>query len=140
MSSKVHSAIQLAGATIGAEFVTSSISAIFVEGLELQADIGVYPHEIGRTRRLIVDVTCFMPVPTKIADRLSETLDYDMIAAAAHLAARGPRVDLVETLAHRIIDGLFEDERVIAAKIRIEKPDAVAGARLAGVEIFRRRD
>lgn len=109
-------------------------SKVFVTGLQVQAQIGVYRHEIGRVQPLIVDVE--LDVPTSASDRLAETVNYEMILQAAQdLAAQG-HVDLVETFAHRLADRCLADGRVSRARVRIEKPLALAPHAVgAGVEI-----
>jgi dihydroneopterin aldolase len=113
-------------------------SKVFVTGLKVQAEIGVYRHEIGRVQPLIVDVE--LDVPTNRSDRLAETVNYETILQAAQdLAAQG-HVDLVETFAHRLAEKCLEDVRVTRARVRIEKPLALAPHAVgAGVEIVVQR-
>jgi len=110
-------------------------SKVFVTGVKVQAEIGVYRHEIGRVQPLIVDVE--LDVPTDASDRLADTFNYEgILAAAQDLAAQG-HVDLVETFAHRLADRCLADPRVSRARVRIEKPLALAPhATAAGVEII----
>ena len=109
-------------------------SKVFVTGLKVQAQIGVYKHEIGRVQPLIVDVE--LDVPTGSSDRLAETLNYESILEAAQLLAAEGHIDLVETFAHRLADRCLADPRVTRARVRIEKPLALAPHAVgAGVEI-----
>ncbi|MBU1375496.1 MAG: dihydroneopterin aldolase [Alphaproteobacteria bacterium] len=110
-------------------------SKVFVTGVQVQAQIGVYRHEIGRVQPLIVDVE--LDVPTDASDRLVDTFNYEAILQAAQdLAAQG-HVDLVETFAHRLAERCLADPRVTRARVRIEKPLALAPhAVAAGVEII----
>jgi dihydroneopterin aldolase len=109
-------------------------SKVFVTGVQVQAEIGVYRHEIGRVQPLIVDVE--LDVPTDASDRLADTFNYEgILKAAQELAAQG-HVDLVETFAHRLAERCLADPRVTRARVRIEKPLALAPhAVAAGVEI-----
>jgi len=109
-------------------------SKVFVTGVQVQAEIGVYRHEIGRVQPLIVDVE--LDIPTDASDRLADTFNYEAILKAAQdLAAQG-HVDLVETFAHRLAERCLADPRVTRARVRIEKPLALAPhAVAAGVEI-----
>lgn len=109
-------------------------SKVFVTGVQVQAQIGVYRHEIGRVQPLVVDVE--LDVPTDASDRLADTVNYETILAAAQdLAAQG-HVDLVETFAHRLAERCLADPRVSRARVRIEKPLALAPHAVgAGVEI-----
>lgn len=112
----------------------TALSRVFVTGLKVQAEIGVYRHEIGRVQPLIVDVE--LDIPTNGSDRLAETVNYETILQAAQdLAAQG-HVDLVETFAHRLAERCLRDPRVTRARVRIEKPLALAPHAVgAGVEI-----
>ena len=117
---------------------TLAASKVFVTGVQVQAQIGVYRHEIGRVQPLIVDVE--LDVPTNSSDRLAETVNYETILKAAQdLAAQG-HIDLVETFAHRLANKCLEDVRVTRARVRIEKPLALAPHAVgAGVEIVVQR-
>ncbi|MBX3483359.1 dihydroneopterin aldolase [Phenylobacterium sp.] len=109
-------------------------SKVFVTGLKVQAQIGVYRHEIGRVQPLIVDVE--LDVPTNASDRLAETVNYETILQAAQDLAGGGHIDLVETFAHRLAEACLQDARVTRARVRIEKPLALAPHAVgAGVEI-----
>ena len=111
-----------------------TVSKIFVTGVRVQAEIGVYRHEIGRVQPLIVDVE--LDVPTDASDRLADTLNYETILAAAKDVAGAGHIHLVETYAHRLAQRCLEDPRVGRARIRVEKPLALApDAVAAGVEI-----
>jgi dihydroneopterin aldolase len=109
-------------------------SKVFVTGLKVQAQIGVYRHEIGRVQPLIVDVE--LDVPTSASDRLAETVNYETILLAAQQLAAEGHIDLVETFAHRLAGRCLADPRVTRARVRIEKPLALAPDAVgAGVEI-----
>ena len=114
--------------------VRATASKVFVTGVRVQAEIGVYRHEIGRVQPLIVDVE--IDVPTSASDRLAETVNYETILQAAQQIAASGHIDLVETFAHRLAERCLADARVSRARIRVEKPLALApDAVAAGVEI-----
>ena len=110
------------------------ITKVFVRGLTVEAQIGVYKHEKGRAQTLVVDVE--LDVAVTNWNDLSETVNYEIIAAKARrVAAEGHR-GLVETFAHHLAEACFEEPKVTRARIRVEKPSALApDARAAGVEI-----
>jgi dihydroneopterin aldolase len=115
------------------------MTKVFVTGLKVQAEIGVYKHEIGRVQPLLVDVE--LDVPTAGAERLSETLNYETILQAARAIAGAGHIELVETFAERLGRACLADPRVTQARIRVEKPLALApDAVAAGVEITIVRD
>jgi dihydroneopterin aldolase len=110
------------------------ITKVFVRGLTVDAHIGVHRHEKGRTQTLVIDVELDVAVTDWSA--LSETVNYEVIAAKARrVAAEGHR-GLVETFAHHLAEACFEEPKVTRARIRVEKPAALAPeAAAAGVEI-----
>ncbi|HEX4098701.1 MAG TPA: dihydroneopterin aldolase [Caulobacteraceae bacterium] len=110
------------------------ITKVFVRGLEVDAHIGVYKHEKGRTQKLVMDVE--LDVAVTDWNALAETVNYEVIAAKARrVAAEGHR-GLVETFAHHLAEACFEEPKVTRARIRVEKPSALAPeAAAAGVEI-----
>ena len=119
--------------------VRTVMTRVFVTGLKVQAEIGVYRHEIGRVQPLVVDVE--LDVPTAGAERLSETLNYETILEAARQIASGGHIELVETFAERLGQACLADPRVTRARVRVEKPLALAPDAVgAGVEIILVRD
>ena len=109
-------------------------SKVFVTGLKVQAEIGVYRHEIGRLQPLIVDVE--VEAPTDGSDRLAETVNYETILKAAQAVAAEGHMALVETFAHRLAERCLADARVSKVRVRVEKPLALAPDAVgAGVEI-----
>lgn len=107
---------------------------IFVRALKIEAEVGVYAHERGMTQPLIVDVE--LDVTTVHAERLSQTVNYERIAADARDIAAEGHIELVEMFAERLADRCLADPRVTRARVRVEKPLALAPqAQAAGVEI-----
>jgi dihydroneopterin aldolase len=110
------------------------ITKVFVRGLVVDARIGVRRHEMGRAQKLVIDVE--LDVSVTDWSRLSETVNYEVIAEKARKVAGEGHRGLVETFAHRLAESCFDDPRVMRARIRVEKPAALAPeAAAAGVEI-----
>lgn len=110
------------------------MTKVFVTGVQVQAQIGVYRHEVGRLQPLVVDVE--LDVPTAGVERLADTLNYETILKAAQDVAGQGHIQLVETFAERLARQCLADPRVTRARVRIEKPLALAPhATGAGVEI-----
>ena len=119
---------------------TALRTTVFLTGLRVEAEVGVFAHERGLRRPLDIDMAVTLDPSVRAAeDKLAETLDYDALAAAARAVVADAHIHLVETVAEQIADRLLADARVIAVKVRVEKPGAVAGAKVAGVEIERAR-
>ena len=111
---------------------------VFMRGLQLEAEVGLHPHERGRTQALVVDVTVEL-APREVR-ALADTVNYELLAEYARaLAARG-HVELVETYAQDLARALLRETGALSVRVRVEKPGALAGAAGAGVELELRRD
>lgn len=114
------------------------IRHVFVRDLELDANIGVYHREKGQAQpvRINVDLTVEegdMP----LEDRLSNVVDYGAVVDGIKDILAGGHLNLVETLAEQIASFCLEDQRVLVARVRVEKLQVVAEAKSVGVEIER---
>ena len=69
-------------------------------------------------------------------ERIGDTVNYETIGQSARAIADEGHIDLVETFAERLAQACFADARVTRARVRVEKPLALAPhAAAAGVEI-----
>ena len=110
------------------------VTKVFVCGLTVEAEIGVYAHEQGRRQPLIVDVE--LDVAAAGWRALADTVNYESIVAHARAVAAIGHIGLVESFAQRLAEACFEEPRVLRARVRVEKPLALApDAAAAGVEI-----
>jgi len=106
---------------------------VFVRGLAVEAGIGVYSHEQGRLQPLRLDVD--LELGAAPVERLGDTVNYETIAAAARAIAAEGHIGLVETFAERLALACLADPRVQAVRVRVEKPEALAGTEAAGCEV-----
>ena len=113
---------------------------IFIRGLKVEAECGVYAHEKGKTRPLIIDIDVSVGGDTRAtSDELNQTVDYDVLAAHIHSVAGAAHLHLLETFAEQVCARVLSDPRIQTVKLRIEKPGSVPGAVCSGVEIERTR-
>lgn len=110
------------------------VTKVFVRALKVEAWIGVYDHEHGRRQPLVIDVE--LDIAASHCERIGDTVNYETIGQAARSIADEGHIDLVETFAERLAQACFADARVTRARVRVEKPLALAPhAAAAGVEI-----
>lgn len=106
---------------------------VHVRGLEVQASIGVYDHEKGRLQPLVLDVE--LDLGSASVRDLADTLDYDGVARLIRGLASGEHIELVETFAEKVALGCMDDPRVLAVRVKVDKPTAIAGAAAAGCAV-----
>lgn len=119
---------------------------MFIRDLILEARIGVYTHEQGRTQRIRINLDLAVEEegasnlsrPAVGADDLSRVVDYDRLVKVVRGIVASGHVQLVETLAERVAEACLVDARVRLARVCVEKLDVYQDAASAGVEIERR--
>ena len=112
--------------------------SVFVEGLALQAEIGLYDHERGRTQPLSVDIELRLspaPASDQKAHGIHGTVNYETLAEKARALAASGHIELVETFAERLAADCLAHPRALGVRVRVRKPEAIAGAQAAGVEL-----
>jgi dihydroneopterin aldolase len=112
---------------------------VFIRNLELNAQIGVYHHEHGKTQPVRINVDLAVQDALDLGDDLTKVVDYGVIEQKIRALIAQGHVRLAETLAERIAAACFDDERVKTARVRVEKLHALPGAESAGIEIERSR-
>jgi len=112
---------------------------IFIEGLRIDARIGVHAHEKGRVQPLELDAEIRIADarfhPSR--DRLDEVFDYQTIRAAMIEVVERGHIHLLETLADRVIERLLSMGDVRAVRVRVRKFTAFDDVRAVGVEMYR---
>ncbi len=112
---------------------------VFLRDLVVDASIGVYPHEHGARQRIRINVDLGVVDHPPATDRLEHVVDYEAVANRVRHVATARHINLVETLAERIAAECLVDQRVLLARIRVEKLDVFADMVAVGVEVERRQ-
>jgi len=111
---------------------------VFVENLVIDAHIGCYEHEQGNSQSVRIDFELDVVEPSDpTSDRLEDVVCYNRLTQGIKAIIAEGHIKLVETLAERIATLAIEHEMVLAAKVRVAKPEAIPEATSAGVEIER---
>ncbi len=115
-----------------------SIRHVFITNLTLDALIGVYEHEKINPQKIIINIDLTVSEnKSDIDDKLAGVVCYETIVNKIKTIIAMGHVNLVETLAEQFADACLEDSRVIAARVRLEKPQAISEAASVGIEIER---
>ncbi|NWG71727.1 MAG: dihydroneopterin aldolase [Parvularculaceae bacterium] len=113
---------------------------VFIRGLRINASIGAFEHEKAAPQPLRIDLEIEVIEPVDpTGDRLEDVVCYNRLTQGVKAIVAEGHIKLVETLAERIADLAMAHPMVLAAAVRIEKPNAIPEAEAAGVEILRRK-
>ena len=111
---------------------------VFIEGLEIEALIGIYDWERRIRQPLVFDIE--MAFDNRIpaaSDAIGDTLNYKAVSKRVIEYVAASDFGLVETLAERVAAIILEDFGVQRVRLKLSKPGAVRGARAVGVMIER---
>lgn len=109
---------------------------IFLDSLEVMADIGFHEFEIGTPQRLHVTVEIWLDhVPPADCDDPALAWDYDYLREQIEGLATERRYNLQESLAHALYDRFAGMRGVRAIRVITAKPDVYPEARAVGVEL-----
>ena len=111
---------------------------VFVRDLEVMATLGIHEHEKLTPQRIIVSIDLSVSEgggPQH--DDISSVVSYEIVVKKVEAIIAEGHVNLVETLAEKFAAACLKDKRVVAARVRIEKPDIIANAKSVGIEIER---
>ncbi len=118
----------------------SGLRHVFVRDLELMAPIGIYDVEKASPQRIIVNIDLSVSEGAGHKDDdISHVVSYEIVVKKVEAIIAEGHINLVETLCEKIAASCLTDKRVMAARVRVEKPDIIPNARSVGVEIERAR-
>jgi len=113
---------------------------VFVRDLEVMAILGIHEHEKLTPQRIIVNIDLSVKEGADpMVDDIKNVVSYEIVVKKVEAIVDRGHVNLVETLAELFAEACLKDQRVMAARVRIEKPDIIKNARSVGIEIERLR-
>lgn len=114
------------------------MDTVFIQGLSVEAVIGVYDWEKQIKQQLIYDIeleTCISKAAK--TDELAYTLDYEAISNRVMEHTRKTKVELLETLIEQVAQIILTEFQVKKVTITLHKPGAVEAAKSVGIRITR---
>jgi 7,8-dihydroneopterin aldolase/epimerase/oxygenase len=115
------------------DFAFAPTSKIFVRNLILRANIGALSHERHGEQDVRFTVEMTVPTITDHQDQLEKVVPYHIIVRRIKEIIAHGHIELVESLSQRIIAAAFEEPRILACSVTIEKLDVIPGAESAGI-------
>jgi len=114
------------------------LDTIFVEGLVVEAILGIFPEERVKPQPVVFDIAFLVDTSAAAqSEDIAHTVSYATVAEEVSALTVDGRYQLVETLAQAVVDLLMGKFAVPWVRVKITKPNAVANA--AGVGIVMER-
>jgi dihydroneopterin aldolase len=113
---------------------------ITLSGLRARGRHGVYDFERAAGQDFVVDVRLDLDLgPAGASDDVADTVHYGELAERLVAVIGGEPVNLIETLADRLLAVCLADPRVTAAEVTVHKPQAPIPHEFADVAVTLRR-
>ncbi|MDR1462734.1 MAG: dihydroneopterin aldolase [Azoarcus sp.] len=110
---------------------------IFIEGLRVDALVGIYSRERLAPQTIEFDLSFGVPEAAAIHDNIADTIDYAAVVEYIRAELAGRHFNLIETLGEFVADLLCEKFAAPWVKIRLAKLGVMKGVRRVGVYIQR---
>ena len=119
-----------------------NLARIKVKNLLLRTYIGLKQEEQDNLQDVVVNFEIETAIPqTAIREDIPEgILDYRLATKKVIAMVQEGRFKLLEVLTHRILDLLFEDEKVKWARVEVDKPHALRFSESVSIAMERDRD
>ena len=113
---------------------------LLIGDLVVPCAIGVHEHERHSTQRVRINVRVQVAEDERaLGDSIANVVSYENIVNGIRAIIAGGHINLVETLADRIVELCFANRRVRGVWVRVEKLDLYPDADGVGVEVERSR-
>ena len=113
---------------------------LLIRDLVVPCRIGVHEHERHGTQRVRINVRAQVTDDERpIEDSIANVVSYETIVDGIRTLIEGGHINLVETLADRIVELCLANRRVRGVWVRVEKLDLYPDTDGVGVEVERSR-
>jgi 7,8-dihydroneopterin aldolase/epimerase/oxygenase len=114
----------------------SELDTVSITGLRASGFHGVHQHERRSGQIFIIDVVAQCDLAEAAStDDLSKTVDYSLLTDQIVAAVESNPVNLIETVAERVIQVVFSHPRVVSVRVTVHKPDAPIAAAFDDVSV-----
>lgn len=125
-------------ATLSAPFSLQNQDCIFINGLTVDAIIGVYEWEQAITQPLVFDVQIFSSQHlASHSDSIHDAINYKTVCERIAEISKTSQVALLERLAKLVSDMILKEFDADTVVVTIHKPTAIKNTSSVGVQISR---
>ena len=111
---------------------------IIIEGLKVNAIIGIYPHEREFAQPLVLDIIMEHDLrPCATSGDLNLSINYAQVAEEVSALVCALKCELLETLAEQVCQFILQNFKPRAVTLKIVKTQAVLNTSGVGVQIRR---
>lgn len=117
------------------------MAVIRVKDLLIRTYIGFNPEELVNKQDVLINLEMETDIPEAAldADEPDGIFDYKTVTKKVIALVQDGRFKLLEVLTKKILDLIMEDERVLRAKVEVDKPHALRFAESVSLEMEARR-
>ena len=114
---------------------------VFIKDFIIDEIIGFYEHEKIKKQKIKFNIILDVDQNTIPNEKdIKSIVDYEKITNELENLVKGKKYNFLESLAEDSFKEIFEDKRINAVTIKIEKPDAIKNAESVGVKVFKTRN
>jgi len=117
----------------------AQVYRILVRDLVLPCRIGVYGYEKEAPQRVRINARLLVERAAGGSDELGHVLNYETIVDGIRALTQGEHIELIESLAERVLTVCLASPRALDAWVSVEKLDVFADATSVGVALQRGR-
>ena len=115
--------------------------SVFIKDFVIQEIIGIHEHEKIKKQKIKFNIVVNVNQNTVPDEKdIKSIVDYEKITNKLENLAKNKKYNFLESLAEDSFKEIFEDKRINAITIKIEKPDAIKNAESVGVKVFKTRN
>ena len=112
----------------------------FIRGLEINAIIGIHPHERVQSQRILIDVEMFADTrKAALSKDIRDAVDYQAVSQYLRTEIKERQYLLVESLANELAEELLIRYPLSKIVFSVTKPDALDNVDAVGVKIVREK-
>ncbi len=112
---------------------------IFIEGMLVEANVGIFPRERSASQPLEINMTFGVPDAAALRDDIADTIGYDQVVERIREVLAQRQFNLLETLGEFVVALMFEEFKAPWVRVSIAKPGVMKDVRRVGVYIERGR-